>query len=61
MMRPIRRRSRRDPMRRLISKERRSGEAEGRGERRRERMIGKKRRPSPEISSSLRKERGRKG
>lgn len=58
---PIRMRSRIDPMRRLTSTVKRTGDDDGRGERRTEMMIGKKTRPSPEISRSLRSGRGKIG
>lgn len=58
---PIMMRSRRDPIRRLMRREWRDGDVEERGERRTDRRIGKKRRPSPEISRSFRIGRGRSG
>lgn len=63
-MRPTRRRSKTDPMMRSARKVRRKRIeklGEMRGERKRDMAMGKKRRPSPEISRDLRTERGRIG
>lgn len=51
----------RDPSKRDMRKGRRRGVEEGRGDRRRESVTGKNKRPSPEISRVLRRGRGIRG